>query len=97
MDGALKELAKLEKLTTPSLTKGKPSVIDSLDALLESLRDAKHRVDDGTATEDTFSQLALIAEERKKELDERQKEIYGSLARFGKAVDKVNLSFEKEV
>lgn len=90
MEGPLKELAKLEKLTDQSSAKGKSSSIpDSLDSLLQSLRDVKERLDAGTETEDTFGQLALTVETRKKEIDDRQKEIYSSLSRFGKALDKV--------
>ncbi|KAF7984055.1 hypothetical protein HWV62_17593 [Athelia sp. TMB] len=89
MDGPLKELAKLEKLTENGSGKGKSASIGtSLDSLLQSLRDVKDRLEAGTETEDTFSQLAKTVEARKKEVDERQKEIYNSLSRFGKALDK---------
>ena len=91
MDGPLKELAKLEKLTENGSGKGKSASIGtSLDSLLQSLRDVKDRLEAGTETEDTFSQLAKTVEARKKEVDERQKEIYNSLSRFGKALDKVS-------
>ncbi|KZP24842.1 hypothetical protein FIBSPDRAFT_918682 [Athelia psychrophila] len=89
MDGPLKELVKLEKLTDNGSGKGKSASIGtSLDSLLQSLRDVKDRLEAGTETGDTFSQLSKTVETRKKEVDERQKEIYNSLSRFGKALDK---------
>lgn len=90
MEGPLKELAKLEKLTDNVSAKGKsPSVSESLDSLLQSLLDVKDRLEAGTETEDTFGQLGLTVEARKKEVDERLKEVYSSLSRVGKALDKV--------
>jgi predicted nucleic acid-binding Zn-ribbon protein len=91
MEGTLKELAKLEKLTdSKTSAKGKfPSISDSLDSLLQSLRDVKDRLQAGTETQDTFGQLAVTVEARKKETEDKQKEIYSSLSRFGKALDKV--------
>ena len=90
MEGPLKELAKLESLTNNALPKGKsPSVSASLDYLLQSLRDVKDRLEAGTHTQDTFGQLALTVEARKKEAEDKAKEIYSSLARLGKALDKV--------
>lgn len=91
MEAPLKELAKLEKLTEKTSAKSKsPSISDSLDSLLQSLRDTKERLEAGTDTQDTFTQLASTVEQRKKEVDDRQKEIYSSLSRFGKALDKVS-------
>jgi DNA repair exonuclease SbcCD ATPase subunit len=90
MEGPLKELAKLEKLTEKTSANGKsPSISDSLDSLLESLRDVKDRLEAGTETQDTFGQLAVTVEARKKEVEDKEKEIYSSLSRFGKALDKV--------
>lgn len=91
MDAALKELEKLEKLASNSRSaKGKaPCISDSLDSLLRSLKETKGRVQAGTASEDTLARLASVAESTKKDIDERQKEIYNSLARYGKALDKV--------
>jgi len=90
MEGPLKELAKLEKLTDKASAKGKsPSISDSLDSLLQSLYDVKDRLVAGTETQNTFGQLAVTVEARKKEVEDRQKEIYSSLSRFGKALDKV--------
>ncbi|TCD64437.1 hypothetical protein EIP91_004082 [Steccherinum ochraceum] len=90
MDGPLKELAKLEKLVSNSNTaKGKaPSVSDSLEALLLSLKEAKERVQGGTASPETYTSLAKTVESTKKDVDDRQKEVYNSLARYGKALDK---------
>lgn len=87
MDGPLKELAKLEKLTA---ARGKaPSINDSLESLLSSLQGAKERLLAGEDCVDTLLHLARTVEAKKKEVDERQKEIYSSVARFGKALDKV--------
>lgn len=84
----MKELTKLEKLTAYS---GKaPSIADSLDSLLNSLRDAKQQFQDLDPDEALLSQLNRTIEVRKKEVDERQKEVYSSVARLGKALDKVN-------
>ena len=90
MEALLKELGKLEKLTENGSGKLKsPSISDSLESLLQSLRDTKDRLEAGTETQVTLSQLASTVEQRKKEVDDRQKEIYSSLSRFGKALDKV--------
>lgn len=91
MDGALKELAKLEKLTSrsSSLNKGKsPAINDSLDSLLQTLYGHKKRFEAGLSSEEELQGLAKTVETRKKEVDERQKEVYSSLARYGKALDK---------
>ncbi|OBZ75309.1 Protein RMD5 A [Grifola frondosa] len=90
MDGPLKELAKLEKLTSdsPSGKRNAPCITDSLDSLLQSLREVKDRLRAGTATEETLSILSKTVEARKKEIDDRQKDVYNSLARYGKALDK---------
>lgn len=94
MEGPLKELVKLEKLTDKGSGKGKSASIGtSLDSLLQSLRDVKDRLEAGTETGDTFGQLSKTVETKKKEVDERQKEIYNSLSRFGKALDKVSVAW----
>lgn len=96
MDAPLKELAKLEKLTafTPhgSLLPAKSkstAVVESLDSLLLLLRDVKQRLEAGAASEEDVTGIYRIVEEKKKEIDERQKEVHASLARYGKALDKV--------
>ena len=91
MEACLKELTKLEKLVSnASSSKGKaPSVEESLDSLLRSLRDTKESIQAGTAKLDTYGALANKVESTKKDVDERQKEVYNSLARFGKSLDKV--------
>ncbi|CAL1704875.1 unnamed protein product [Somion occarium] len=90
MDVPLKELAKLEKLATSSASaKGKSvSVDDSLESLLYSLREAKERIQAGTASPDTLLNIAKTVESTRKDVDDRQKEVYNSLARFGKGLDK---------
>jgi hypothetical protein len=87
MDPLLKELTKLEKLTAAT-AKG-PSIAQSLDSLLESLHRAKEDFLNGNCSEDYIKQLAQTVEMKKKEVDERQKEVYAVLSRFGKALDKV--------
>ncbi|KAH9842822.1 CTLH/CRA C-terminal to lish motif domain-containing protein [Rhodofomes roseus] len=89
MEGPLKELGRLEKLVSDSSWKGKtPSINDSLDSLLHSLREVKDRLQVGTATDETLTILSKTVETRKKEIDDRQKEVYNALAKMGKALDK---------
>ncbi|KAI0302243.1 RING-type zinc-finger-domain-containing protein [Russula brevipes] len=91
METALKELEKLEKLASnePSTSKGKtPAIQDSLNSLLQTLHVQKKRLEAGIAAEAELTTLPRTVEARKKEIDERQKEIYNSLARYGKALDK---------
>ncbi|EDR14274.1 uncharacterized protein LACBIDRAFT_305943 [Laccaria bicolor S238N-H82] len=83
MEGPLKELTKLEKLSNGKA----PSILDSLDALLRSLQDAKEAIQAGD-TYEPLQPLAQVVEMRKKEVDDRQKEVYSTLSRFGKALDK---------
>lgn len=97
MDGLLKEIAKLEKLTSNSSAVNKsksPAINDSLDSLLQTLLEQKSRIERGASCpEAQFQDLSKTIEQRKKEIDDRQKEVYNSLARYGKALDKVcNLS-----
>lgn len=91
MDAAHKELEKLEKLTSSAKSKY-PSVPATLDSLLQLLRDERVRVQAGTATPGTIEALASSVEAAKKDLDERQKEIYNSMSRYGRALDKVAFS-----
>lgn len=88
MDAALKELAKLEKLTADGKAKS-PPIDHTLDALLVTLRAEREEVHARGAPPETFEGLATRVENLKKELDERQKEIYNSISRYGKALDKV--------
>ena len=92
MEGPLKELAKLEKLTSKSAKGKAASVDDSLVSLLQSLRDAKERLEGGAATEETVVELAQTVDAIKKDVDDKQKEVYSSLSRLGKALDKVGYS-----
>ncbi|KAH9484311.1 E3 ubiquitin-protein ligase RMND5A [Psilocybe cubensis] len=86
MDGLLKELTKLEKLTTVN---GKGiSIIQSLDTLLQSLKEAREGFLKGTCSEEDLRRLAQLVEAKKKEVDDRQKDIYSVLSRLGKALDK---------
>lgn len=91
MDAQLKELGKLDKLVSgSSSSKGKtPSIEHSLDALFHSLQEAKNRLQTGNASLETFSDLVTRVDSAKKDIDDRQKEIHSSLARFGKGLDKV--------
>ena len=96
MDAALKELDKLQQLTSDSPSTGKsktPAIQDSLNSLLQTLHAQKKRLEAGIASEAELATLAKTVESRKKEIDERQKEIYNSLARYGKALDKVCSAF----
>jgi hypothetical protein len=95
METALKELEKLQKLTSdePSTSKSKtPAIQESLNSLLQTLHAQKKRLEAGLANEAELTTLTRTVEARKKEIDERQKEIYNSLARYGKALDKVRLA-----
>ena len=88
MDASLKELTKLETLTASN---GKsPSVIDSLDSLLGSLREAREEFLVGNWTEEQLNQLTQTIESKKKEVEGRQREVYHALSRFGKTLDKVS-------
>ncbi|KAJ6547509.1 hypothetical protein B0H19DRAFT_1221514 [Mycena capillaripes] len=88
MDGPLKELAKLEKLSAGTSGKGKSSISDSLDSLLQSLREARDAIQPGAVSPDVLLQLSQAVDLRKKDVDDRQKEIYSSISRLGKALDK---------
>ena len=88
MDAALKELAKLEKLTADGKAKS-PPIDQTLDALLATLRAERERVESGNASPEAFEALVTEVESLKRDLDDRQKEVYNSLSRYGKALDKV--------
>lgn len=87
MDAALKELAKLGKLSTDGKAKS-PPIDQTLDALLTTLRGEREKVQSGCASAETFEGLAAKVESLKKDVDERQKEVYNSISRYGKALDK---------
>jgi hypothetical protein len=90
MDGSLKELAKLEKLTAKSSGKGKSaSIDDTLSSLLQSLHQAKANIEADGVSEGVVAQLVQVVDAKKKEVEDRQKEVYSSLSRLGKALDKV--------
>jgi hypothetical protein len=111
MDAALKELDKLQKLTssTSSAKSKTQSIQGSLDSLLKSLNDAKAQVEanmlvsesasaelteeSDAALRDTINGLPKLVEARKKDMDDRQKEIYNVLSKVGKVLDKVYLCF----
>jgi len=87
MDAALKELAKLEKLANakaPSI-----SISSTLDNMLQTLYQAKEAMKTGDLSSEQFISLAQRIETAKKEIDDRQKEVYSATSRFGKALDKV--------
>ncbi|KAF9451079.1 hypothetical protein P691DRAFT_724908 [Macrolepiota fuliginosa MF-IS2] len=86
MDASLKELAKLEKLATAK--GGGPSIPNTLDSLLQNLQQARDAVEASDLSPEQFIALAQTIEAKKKEIDERQKEVYSSTSRFGKALDK---------
>ncbi|KAJ3786596.1 CTLH/CRA C-terminal to lish motif domain-containing protein [Lentinula aff. detonsa] len=87
MDALLKELSKLETLTAQSPGKNKtPSISDSLDDLVFTLQSAK--ADVNSIDEGSWNSLVQTIEARKKDIDDRQKEIYSATAKLGKAVEK---------
>jgi hypothetical protein len=86
MDAPLKEVAKIEKLS--SKERFYPAH-DSLEVILSALREARSQVLARHANEHTFTHLSSLVDTKKKEIDERQKEMYSSLSRLGKALDKV--------
>lgn len=99
MDASLKELSKLEKLQVYSLnadssdnTKSSSSISDTLESLLDALQRLKQRVQTECSPEVLAESYSLI-ESKKKEIDEKQKEVHTSLGRLGKTIDKVWLLF----
>ncbi|KAB5592614.1 Ubiquitin-protein ligase [Ceratobasidium theobromae] len=79
--------AKKSKSKAPA-----PPIELSLDALLLQMYDLRQKLDvdgePGNVTDDDFKSLAKAIEERRKDIDERQKEVYASLTRMGKLLDK---------
>lgn len=89
MDGPLKELGKLETLTSGK-SKG-TTIQGSLDSLLKSLREAKDEIAaNGVVDPSRLRDLSQVAEGKKKEIEDKQKEVYSTMSRFGKAWDKVS-------
>lgn len=89
MDAPLKELAKLEKLTLLQSNATASPIIQALDSLLQTFYATKEHISNGDIDENQLRQILHVVEMKKKEVDERQKEIYNSMSRFGKALDKV--------
>jgi len=88
MDAALKELVKLEKLIN---AKEKCALAPSiLDSLLQTLYQAKETLKTGDLSPEQFISLARSIEATKREIDDRQKEVYSATSRFGKVLDKVS-------
>ena len=92
MDAALKELDKLDKLASLTSQSKTPSVNDTLDNLLSTLHDLKSQIESGVASPYDVEGINRVVEERKKDLDDRQKEVYASITRLGKGLDKVGRS-----
>ena len=88
MDGPLRELGKLETLSS-GRSKG-TTIQGSLDSLLKSLHEAKDEIAaKGGVDPSQLRDLSQAAEGRKKEIEDKQKEVYSSMSKFGKAWDKV--------
>lgn len=84
----VQELAKL-RAVTEGTSKGKnPSIEGSLDSLLQTLYQVKDKMETEPVTEDTLALIAQTVEAKKKEIDEKQKEIYNAIVRLGKTLDK---------
>lgn len=95
-DAIYKELDKLDTLYASSGKKGASaksktkSIPASLDALLVSLLDAKQQLASRSKTvAEVAVSVTAAVDTSKKEIEDRQKEIYNSLNRMGKALDKV--------
>jgi predicted nucleic acid-binding Zn-ribbon protein len=89
MDAVHSELAKLRTLSSQAQGKW-PSIPSSLDSLISDLRAAKQKLQSEQASpSDVAVNVKQAVEDRKKAVDERQKEIYNSLNRLAKNLDKV--------
>ncbi|KAI6109149.1 CTLH/CRA C-terminal to lish motif domain-containing protein [Pisolithus croceorrhizus] len=88
MDVPLKELAKLRAVTEGTSKGRNPSIEGSLDSLLQTLHQVKNKIETESLNKDTLVLLAQTIEAKKKEIDEKQKEIYNAIVRLGKALDK---------
>ena len=61
----------------------------SLDSLLDTLREFKHSLETNTVSSNQAGILARAIETKRKGVDERQKEAFNTLSRFGRNLDKV--------
>jgi len=87
MEGPLKELKKLEQLS--SLDEHGPSTRSSLDSLLQYLQETRDAVaNTGEVNPVHVQGLAQTVASKKKEVEDRQKEIHASMSKLGKAWDK---------
>lgn len=95
-DTLMKELDKIESLssvsTIPGIKNKSAAIGTTLDELQAELHKARAAVEAGEDPEKVFADLNKRIENSKKQVDERQKEHNNALARFGKAVDKVLLA-----
>lgn len=103
-DDILKELLKLESLSSASTSggpsrssKSKASAAASLQATLSALEDtidgAETRLNVGASVGDVLSGLEKDVEKRRGEADKGLKEWYTALGKVGKAIDKVSYSY----
>ncbi|KAG8691837.1 hypothetical protein FRC11_007803 [Ceratobasidium sp. 423] len=84
---------KTARASTGKKSKSKaPAIGQSLDVLLSNLYELRQKVGNGesssTVTDEDFKLLANNIGEKKKDIEERQKEVYTSLTRMGKLLDK---------
>lgn len=96
MNASLRELEKLEQLQVYSsetdlsaaTTNGPSCISESLETLLETLQSLRQRVQTECSLE-ALGELPNLIESKKKEIDDKQKEIHTCLGRLGKTIDKV--------
>jgi hypothetical protein len=88
MESVKVELAKLRTLSAAEQSKW-PPITESIDSLLSELRAAKEKLHAGETPHQITTSIQHSVEGRKKAVDERQKEIYNSLNRLAKGLDKV--------
>ena len=86
MEALQKELTKLEQLTEYDGTGKSAPLSESINGLVDYFQSIKAA---GGAVD--RSQVFRTIELKKKAIDDRQKEIYTSMARLGKALDKVRV------
>ncbi|KAG8861220.1 hypothetical protein FRB96_003170 [Tulasnella sp. 330] len=95
-DAMMNELEKLEALSVlysqpiaSSSSTAPPSIGESLDNLLAHLHQARHTLDTNEDFSNyIFTDLKKKVEVNKKRVDERQKQVHGSMTKFGKLIDK---------